>query len=248
MTAVAIITSASRGIGAASAKLAAERGFAVCVGYLQSEASARSVVADIIAHDGQAIAVRADTGDEASIARLFETVDHELGPVTSLVNNAGIAQPVMPLETMDAQRLERTWAVNITGYFLCAREAIKRMSTRHGGNGGTIVNVSSAASRIGGAGEWIDYAASKGAIDTLALGLAKELGNEGIRVNAVRPGLIDTDIHASAGAPHRVERLVSSVPMQRSGSAAEVAESVVWLMSSMTSYITGALIDITGGR
>ncbi|MEM7251414.1 MAG: SDR family oxidoreductase [Pseudomonadota bacterium] len=248
MSDVAIITGGSRGIGAAAAITAAKRGFAVCVNYLNSAEAAQSVVQQINDGGGRAIALKADTGTEADIVSLFDTVDRELGTVSALVNNAGIAQPIMKLETMDAARLERTWAINITGYFLCAREAVKRMSTAHGGRGGTIVNVSSAASRLGGPGEWIDYAASKGAIDTMTLGLSKELGSEGIRVNAVRPGLIDTEIHASAGAPERVAKLSSGVPMQRSGSAAEVAESIVWLMSPESSYVTGALLDVAGGR
>ncbi|MCH9672439.1 MAG: SDR family oxidoreductase [Gammaproteobacteria bacterium] len=248
MTKVAIVTGASRGIGAATALLAAAKGYHVAVNYLHSEQAANDIVANIVDAGGRAIAIQGDTGAESDIVRMFETVDRELGPITSLVNNAGIAQTIMRLETMDEARLARTWAVNITGYFLCAREAIRRMSTANGGAGGTIVNVSSAAARLGGPGEWIDYAASKGAIDTMTLGLAKEVGAEGVRINAVRPGLIETDIHATAGAPERVERLVSGVPMQRSGTAHEVAESILWLMEPESSYVTGALVDIGGGR
>ena len=248
MSQVAIVTGASRGIGAATARQLAKSGFTLCINYLRAHEAANQLVAEIVSAGGKAIAVQADTSDEAAVVRLFETVDRDLGPVTALVNNAGIVNPLMKLEAMDARRLERIWAVNITGYFLCAREAIKRMSTVHGAEGGVIVNVSSVVSRLGGPGEWIDYAASKGAIDTMTLGLAKELGPEAIRVNAVRPGLIETEIHASAGAPERLAQLAPRVPMQRVGSAEEVADTIAWLVSDAASYVTGALIDVSGGR
>ncbi len=245
---VIVVTGASRGIGAATARLAARAGYAVCVNYLGNRAAADEVVAEIRAAGGEAVAVQADVGVEADVVRLFEECDRTLGKIDALVNNAGILEQKMRLEAMDAGRLERVIRTNIVGSFLCAREAVKRMSTRHGGKGGAIVNVGSAASRIGSPAEYIDYAASKGAIDTMTVGLAKEVAMEGIRVNCVRPGLIRTDIHASGGEPNRVERVKSAVPMQRGGDADEVAHAIVWLLSDEASYCTGALLDVSGGR
>ncbi len=245
---VAIVTGASRGIGAATARLAARAGYAVCVNYLRNRAAADEVVAAIRGAGGEAVAEQGDVGIEADVVRLFAECDHVLGTVTALVNNAGILEKKMRLDAMDAGRLNRVINTNIVGSFLCAREAVKRMSTRHGGKGGAIVNVGSAAARIGSPDEYIDYAASKGAIDTLTLGLAKEVALEGIRVNCVRPGPIHTDIHASGGEPNRVERVKSAVPMQRGGDADEVAHAIVWLLSDEASYCTGAILDVSGGR
>ena len=247
MKKIAIITGASRGIGAATALLAAERGYAVCVNYLRNRAAADAVVRAIERSGGKAIAVAADVSVEADVLRLFESVDKELGPLTALVNNAGILDRQMRVEDMGAARLNRVFATNITGYFLCAREAIRRMSIRHGGAGGAIVNVSSGASRTGSPGEYVDYAASKGAIDTMTVGLAREVAEEGIRVNAVRPAFIYTDIHASGGEPGRVNRVRQFVPMKRGGEAVEVARAILWLLSDEASYSAGALIDVTGG-
>ena len=247
MKKIAIITGASRGIGAATALLAAERGYAVCVNYLRNQAAADAVVRAIERSGGKAIAVAADVSVEADVLRLFESVDKELGPLTALVNNAGILDRQMRVEDMGAARLNRVFATNITGYFLCAREAIRRMSIRHGGAGGAIVNVSSGASRTGSPGEYVDYAASKGAIDTMTVGLAREVAEEGIRVNAVRPAFIYTDIHASGGEPGRVNRVRQFVPMKRGGEAVEVARAILWLLSDEASYSAGALIDVTGG-
>jgi NAD(P)-dependent dehydrogenase (short-subunit alcohol dehydrogenase family) len=243
-----IVTGGSRGIGAATAQRAAAQGYAVCVNYVSDKAAAESVVRSIEGHGGRAIAVAADVSSEADVMRLFETTDKSLGMVNALVNNAGILAHQMRVDQMDAARLNRIFATNITGSFLCAREAVRRMSTRHGGSGGAIVNVSSAASRLGAPGEYVDYAASKGAIDTLTIGLAKEVAAEGIRINAVRPGIIDTEIHASGGEPGRVERIKDAIPMKRGGTAMEVANVIMWLLSDDASYTTGALIDITGGR
>lgn len=248
MEKVLIITGASRGIGAATACLAAKQGYAVCVNYLRNQNAAHSVVNSITQNEGKAIAVAADVASEEDVVRLFETVDEHLGTVTALVNNAGILEQQMRVENMDAARLNRVFATNITGSFLCAREAVKRMSTRWGGTGGAIVNVSSVASRLGSPGEYIDYAASKGAIDAMTIGLAKEVADEGIRVNAVRPGFIYTDIHASGGEPNRVERVKEFVPMKRGGQAIEVAKAVLWLLSDEASYITGSFIDVAGGK
>jgi NAD(P)-dependent dehydrogenase (short-subunit alcohol dehydrogenase family) len=245
---IVIITGASRGIGAATARLAASRGYAVCVNYRSNASAADAVVSSISRDGGRAVAVQADIAIEGDVVRLFETCDRVLGRVTALVNNAGMLERQMRVEDMDAARLQRVFAANVTGAFLCAREAVRRMSTRHGGAGGAIVNVSSIASRIGGPNEYVDYAASKGAIDTLTLGLSREVAEEGIRVNAVRPGVIDTEIHASGGEPGRVERVRHAVPMKRGGTAEEVAQAILWLLSSEASYTTGALVDVTGGR
>lgn len=243
-----VITGGSRGIGAATARLAAQQGYAVCVGYVQNRGAADSVVRSIEGDGGRAMAVAADVASEADVVRLFKTVDDELGLVTALVNNAGILEHQMRVEDMDAARLNRIFTTNITGCFLCAREAVKRMSARRGGSGGAIVNVSSAASRLGSPGEYVDYAASKGAVDTLTIGLSKEVAAEGIRVNAVRPGFIYTDIHASGGEPGRVDRVKDLVPMKRGGQADEVAKAILWLISEEASYSTGTFLDVTGGK
>jgi NAD(P)-dependent dehydrogenase (short-subunit alcohol dehydrogenase family) len=248
MNKIVIITGASRGIGAATAILAAERGYAVCVNYLRNRVAADAVVDAIERAGGKAIAVAADVSLEADVIRLFETVDGTWGPITALVNNAGILERQMRLEDMGATRLNRIFTTNITGYFLCAREAVRRMSTKHGGAGGAIVNVSSGAARLGSPGEYVDYAASKGAIDTMTIGLAQEVAAEGIRVNAVRPAYIYTDIHASGGEPGRVDRVKESVPMKRGGAAVEVARAILWLLSDEASYSTGTFIDVTGGK
>ena len=248
MTKMIVVTGASRGIGAATARLAAKREYAVCVNYRSNQDAARQVVADIESIGGNAIAVQADTSIEIDVLRLFETVDRQMGNITALVNNAGILQTQMRVADMTAERINRTLRVNVTGCFLCAREAVKRMSTRNGGQGGAIVNVSSGASRLGAPGEYVDYAASKGALDSMTIGLSKEVADEGIRVNAVRPGFIYTDIHASGGEPQRVDRVKAFVPMQRGGSPEEVAHAIMWLLSDEASYTTGAFIEVTGGK
>jgi NAD(P)-dependent dehydrogenase (short-subunit alcohol dehydrogenase family) len=248
MNKIVIITGASRGIGAATATLAAERGYAVCVNYVRNRDAANAVVDAIERKGGKAIAVAADVSAEADVIRLFETVDRTWGPLTALVNNAGILDRQMRVEDMGAARLNRIFTTNITGYFLCAREAVRRMSTKYGGSGGAIVNVSSGAARLGSPGEYVDYAASKGAIDTMTVGLAQEVAAEGIRVNAVRPAMIYTDIHASGGEPGRVDRVKASVPMKRGGAALEVARAILWLLSDEASYSTGTFIDVTGGK
>lgn len=248
MKKVLVVTGGSRGIGAATARLGAARGYAVCIGYLRNEPAASAVVREISEGGGSAIAVSADVGREPDVASLFERVDAALGPVTALVNSAGVLEKQTRVEHMDAGRLIRVFATNVVGSFLCAREAVRRMSTRHGGPGGSIVNVSSAASRLGSPGEYVDYAAAKGAIDTFTIGLAKEVAAEGIRVNAVRPGVIYTEIHASGGEENRVDRVKSSVPMQRGGHPEEVARAILWLLSDEASYTTGALVDVSGGR
>jgi NAD(P)-dependent dehydrogenase (short-subunit alcohol dehydrogenase family) len=248
MSKVIIITGSSRGIGAATACLAGEKGYSVCVNYFKNREAAENVVSLIKARGGHAISIAGDMSLESDVDRLFTAVDKELGTVSALVNNAGIIAPQTRVQDMDVTRMQRMFAVNIIGYFLCAREAIKRMSIRTGGKGGAIVNVSSAAARLGSPGEFVDYAASKGAIDTMTLGLAKEIADEGIRVNAVRPGLIDTDIHAAAGAPDRAEKLRDSVPMKTVGTSEDVAKAILWLLSDGASYSTGTIIDVAGGR
>jgi NAD(P)-dependent dehydrogenase (short-subunit alcohol dehydrogenase family) len=238
-----LVTGGGRGIGAATALLAAEQGFKVCVNYRKDRDSAVALAKKI---DG--IAVQADVASEADIVRMFDEVDRKLGKLTALINNAGVVDLGTRVEKMTAERITRMFAINVTGSFLCAREAIKRMSTRNGGKGGSIVNVSSIAAKLGGSGEYVDYAASKGAIDTFTIGLSKEVGAEGIRVNAVRPGIIRTEIHASSGDPARLERIGATAPLGRPGEAEEVARAILWLVSEEASYLSGALVDVAGGR
>lgn len=245
---VLLITGASRGIGAATARLAAREGWAVAVNYAAQREAADAVVRDIETAGGRALALQADVRDEAAVLRMFETIDARLGRLGGLVNNAGVVDVSARLDAMDLARWRRMFDVNVIGSLLCAREAVRRMSTRHGGAGGAIVNVSSAASRLGSPGQYVDYAAAKGAIDSFTIGLAREVAAEGIRVNAVRPGLIDTEIHASGGLPDRVRDLAHLVPMQRGGSAEEVAQAIVWLLSDAASYTTMSLLDVSGGR
>lgn len=245
---VLIVTGASRGIGAATARLAGARGYSVCVNYRHNRDAAEQVVRDIESAGGRAIAVAADVSVEAEIVRLFETAAESLGPPSALVNNAGILETQMRVEQMEAARLQRVFQANVVGAFICAREAVRYMSTKHGGAGGAIVNVSSAAARTGSPGEYVDYAASKAAIDALTIGLAQEVAQESIRVNAVRPGFIYTDIHASGGEPDRVDRVKAFVPMRRGGTADEVAAAILWLLSDEASFTTGAFIDVAGGR
>ena len=248
MEKIALITGASRGIGAATARLAAKHGWAVAVNYLANEAAAQSVVDAIRADGGTAITVQGDVANEADILAMFQAVDTQLGRISALVNNAGVVDVTARVDAMSTERLRRMFDTNVIGSIVCAREAVRRMSTRHGGSGGAIVNVSSAASRLGSAHQYVDYAAAKGAIDTFTIGLAREVAAEGIRVNAVRPGLIETDIHASGGLPDRVRDLSHQVPMLRGGTADEVAEAIVWLMSPAASYTTATLRDVSGGR
>jgi NAD(P)-dependent dehydrogenase (short-subunit alcohol dehydrogenase family) len=248
MNKIMIVTGGSRGIGAATALLAAQRGYAVCVNYVRNREAAEGIVRAIEKIGRHAIAVAADIAIEAEVVRLFETVDKQLGRVTALVNNAGILEKQTRIEGIDAARLERVFATNVTGAFVCSREAVLRMSTRHDGEGGGIVNVSSRASQIGSPGEYIDYAASKGAVDSLTIGLAKEVAEEGIRVNGVRPGFIYTEMHASGGEPNRVERVKAYAPMKRGGTAEEVASAILWLLSDESAYVTGTFIDVSGGR
>lgn len=248
MNKILIVTGGSRGIGAATAKLAAAQGYQVCVNYLTNQQAADAVVADIRSAGGTAVAMQADLAVEAEIVELFQRVDQKLGPVTALVNNAGILEQQSSLLDMDERRLQRVFVTNVVGPMLCAREAVKRMSTKLGGKGGAIVNVSSAAARLGAAGEYIDYAASKGALDTFTIGLSKEVAEQGIRVNSVRPGFIYTDIHASGGEPGRVDRVKDSIPMKRGGQPEEVAQAILWLLSEQASYATGTFIDLAGGR
>lgn len=244
---VVIITGGSRGIGRATAIAAAARGYRIVVGYASNKAAADEVVAAIEAKNGKAIAVKCDVGEEADILALFKAAD-KFGTLGVLVNNAGIVDKASRVDEMSAGRIQRMMAVNVTGSILCAREAVKRMSTRHGGKGGVIVNVSSIAARLGSPNLYVDYAASKGAIDTFTLGLGQEVAAEGIRVAAIRPGLIDTDIHASTGEPERAHRLAPTVPMKRIGKAEEIADAILWLMSDQASYVTSAIFDISGGR
>ncbi|MEM9218855.1 MAG: SDR family oxidoreductase [Cyanobacteria bacterium P01_F01_bin.150] len=248
MEKVLVVTGGSRGIGAATALLAGQQGYAICVNYLRNQTAAETIVDELGKMGIRAIAVAADVASEEQVNYLFEMVDNQLGQVTALVNNAGILEQQMRVEEMDAARLNRIFAANVTGSFLCAREAIKRMSIKQGGRGGAIVNVSSVASRLGSAGEYVDYAASKGAIDSMTIGLSKEVADEGIRVNAVRPGFIYTDIHADGGEPNRVERVKDLLPMKRGGQANEVANAILWLLSDDASYTTGTFIEVAGGK
>ena len=243
-----LITGGSRGIGAASAVLAARQGYAVVVNYTTQALAADDIVNQVRAAGSQAIAVQADVAVERDVLAMFERIDTEFGRLDALVNNAGVVDQTTRVDAITLERLQRMFAVNVFGSFLCAREAVKRMSTRYGGIGGAIVNVSSAAARLGAPGQYVDYAAAKGAIDTFTIGLAKELAAEGIRVNAVRPGIIETDIHASGGLPNRARDLAPQVPMQRAGTAHEVAQAIVWLLGEDAGYTTGALLDIAGGR
>jgi NAD(P)-dependent dehydrogenase (short-subunit alcohol dehydrogenase family) len=245
---VLLVTGGSRGIGAATCRLAAKAGWAVAVNYTTNSLAADEVVRAIRADGGRAMAVQADVADEAQVLRMFEQVDAKFGRLTGLVNNAGVVDQRARLDEMDMARWRRMFDINVIGSLICAREAVRRMSTKHGGAGGAIVNVSSAASRLGSPGEYVDYAASKGAIDTFTVGLAKEVANEGIRVNAVRPGLIDTEIHASGGRPERLRELAPLIPMQRGGTADEVAQLIVWLLSDAASYTTMSLVDVSGAR
>ncbi len=248
MNSVALVTGASRGIGRATALLLAQQGYAVGVNYLNNETAAQSVVDDIISGGGNAIAIKADIADEAQVVAMFKRLTDELGPLTALVNNAGILFQQSTIENLTAERINTVLSTNVTGYFLCCREAVKIMSHRHGGKGGAMVNVSSAASRLGAPGEYVDYAASKGAVDTLTTGLALEVAAYGIRVNCVRPGLIYTDIHASGGEPGRVDRVKANLPMQRGGQPEEVAQAICWLLSDSASYVTGSFIELAGGK
>lgn len=248
MNPVLLITGGGRGIGAAVARLAAAQGWDVAVNAVRDMASAQAVAAEVQALGRRALAVQADVSDEAAVRALFSRVDAELGPLRGLVNNAGVVDIAQRVDEMSLARWQRMFAINVQGTFLCTREALRRMSTQHGGTGGSIVNLSSAAARLGSAGQYVDYAAAKAAIDTFTLGVAREVAHEGVRVNAVRPGIIDTDIHASGGQPDRVQRMAPQVPMQRAGTAEEVAQAVVWLLSDQASYTTGSVLDVAGGR
>jgi NAD(P)-dependent dehydrogenase (short-subunit alcohol dehydrogenase family) len=245
---VLLVTGGGRGIGAATARLAASRGYVVCLSYVADRAAAEGVAREIAAVGTTAHVFRADVSVEADVVRLFEEVDDNCGRIAALVNNAGMLEKQSRVDEMDGGRLARVFGTNVTGSFLCCREAVRRMSVKRGGSGGAIVNLSSAAARLGSAGEYVDYAASKAAIDTLTIGLAREVGDEGIRVNAVRPGLIHTDIHASGGEPGRIDRLAGTVPMKRGGTPEEVAAAIVWLLSDEAAYVTGSILDVTGGR
>ncbi len=248
MSKVILITGGSRGIGRATAVLAGARGWKVGINYVGNSEAAKRTVAEVKASGGEAIAVQGDVAHEADVVAMFNAAEKAFGALYGLVNNAGIIAPSLPLAEMSAERLARVFAVNVYGAYLCAREAARRMSTTRGGNGGVIVNMSSAAARLGAPGEYVDYAGSKGAIDTMTVGLSKELGPQGIRVNAVRPGLIDTEIHASGGRPDRAATLGVTTPLGRAGTADEVAEAIVWLLSDAASYVNGALLDVTAGR
>ena len=245
---VLLVTGASRGIGAATARLAATRGWDVAVNYTRDAAAAEAVAADVRAAGRRALVVQADVADEAQVLAMFAAVDRGLGVLRGLVNNAGVVDLPARVDQMSVARLKRMFDINVVGSMVCAREAVRRMSTRHGGAGGAIVNLSSAAAKLGSPGQYVDYAAAKGAIDTFTLGLAREVATEGVRVNGVRPGIIETDIHASGGLPDRAREMAPMVPMQRAGSAHEVATAIVWLLSDEASYATGTVIDVTGGR
>lgn len=247
-TPVMLITGASRGIGAALARLAAARGYAVAINYVHNQAAAQAVADNILAAGGQALLVQGDVAQEADILRMFQTLDAQWGRLDVLVNNAGVLEQMMSVCDMSAQRIQRVMNTNVVGLMLCCREAVKRMAKDHGGQGGAIVNISSVAAKLGSPFEYVDYAASKGAVDAITIGLAKEMALQGVRVNGVRPGLIYTDIHASGGEPGRVDRLAVNVPMQRGGQPQEVAEAVLWLASEAASYVTGTWIDVSGGR
>jgi NAD(P)-dependent dehydrogenase (short-subunit alcohol dehydrogenase family) len=248
MNQVLFITGGSRGIGAACATLAAAAGWDIALNFTRDEAAARHVATQVRGHGRRALVLRGDVANEADVLTMFTAIDRELGALQGLVNNAGVVDVAARVDEMSVARLTRMFHINVIGSMVCAREAVKRMSTRHGGQGGVIVNLSSAAARIGAPGQYVDYAAAKGAIDTFTLGLAREVASEGIRVNAVRPGIIATEIHASGGQPDRAQQMAPGVPMQRAGSAEEVAQAVLWLLSPASSYTTGAVIDVTGGR
>jgi NAD(P)-dependent dehydrogenase (short-subunit alcohol dehydrogenase family) len=243
-----IVTGGARGIGAAIARLAAQRGYAVAVNYISDETAASEIVCEIERNNGQAQAIQADVSKEKGVVRLFETAERALGPLAALVNNAGITGGLVRLEDLAAETLERVLAVNVAGPMLCAREAVRRLSTLRGGPGGGIVNISSRAAGLGSAGEWIHYAATKGAIDTFTVGLAREVASEGIRVNAVAPGLVETQIHEAAGDPARVQRMAAGIPLGRAAKPEEIAEGVLWLLSPAASYVTGAILSVSGGR
>ncbi|EJJ26925.1 SDR family oxidoreductase [Rhizobium sp. CF142] len=245
---VLLVTGGSRGIGAAACLAAARHGWRVAVNYASNEEAANAVVSEIKKAGGDAIAIKGDVGNAADIVSMFEAVDRHFGRLDGLVNNAGIVDYIARVDEMSAERLERMMRINVTGSILCAGEAVRRMSTRHGGQGGAIVNISSMAAVIGGPAQYVDYAASKAAIDTLTIGLSKEVAAEGIRVNAIRPGIIETDIHASGGQPDRPKEMASSIPMKRTGQAEEVADAIVYLLSPSASYITGAILNVSGGR
>ncbi len=243
-----IVTGASRGIGAAIARLAARTSYAVAINFNTGEAEAKKVSKEITDAGGRALAIRADVSREDHTVALFQTAERELGPISALVNNAGVTGGFARVENLTTDAIEKAFAVNVTGAMLCAREAVRRMSTRRGGSGGVIVNISSIAARTGAPGEWVHYAAAKGAIDTFTIGLAREVATEGIRVNAVKPGLVDTEIHAANGEPGRLQRLMGTIPMNRAGQPHEIAEAVLWLLSPAASYVTGSILEIGGGR